>query len=117
MVVYKITIKDTVEERILALQAKKRELANAAIEGKAVGKLSMKDIMQLFRHDAEQGHQEDGGNTTLGAKMRVLGAPSTVSNASQHERERQHKRFSPSAVDKGPSNVIPRSENAYSIRG
>ena len=51
VVVYKITIRGTVEERILALQDKKRELANAAVEGKAVGKLSMKDIMQLFRHD------------------------------------------------------------------
>ncbi|KAI9712467.1 MAG: hypothetical protein M1812_006882 [Candelaria pacifica] len=130
VVVYKITIKDTVEERILALQAKKRELANAAIEGKAVGKLSMKDIMQLFRHDAEHGHQEDGGNATLGAKMRVLGAPSTTSNPSTYDRnpstydrdpstydrDRQRKRFSPSAIDKGTSTAIPRSENAYSIR-
>ncbi|KAI9790588.1 MAG: hypothetical protein M1835_000878 [Candelina submexicana] len=117
VVVYKITIKDTVEERILALQAKKRELANAAIEGKAVAKLSMKDIMQLFRHDAEHGHHEDGSNTTLGAKMRVLDAPPGVSSPSQYDRARQLKRFSPSTLNKGPSNVVPRSENVYSIRG
>ncbi|KAI9826611.1 MAG: hypothetical protein M1832_006207 [Thelocarpon impressellum] len=61
VVVYKITIEGTVEERILALQEKKRELANAAIEGKAVGKLSMKDIMQLFRREAE--HDKDSINT------------------------------------------------------
>ncbi|KAI9751643.1 MAG: rim15, signal transduction response regulator [Chaenotheca gracillima] len=60
VVVYKITVKDTVEERILDLQEKKRELANAAIEGKAVGKLSMKDILHLFRRDAEHAPQDPG---------------------------------------------------------
>ncbi|KAI9765409.1 MAG: hypothetical protein M1840_007367 [Geoglossum simile] len=71
VVVYKITIEKTVEERILALQNKKRELANAAIEGKAVGKLSMKDIMYLFRHD----HQgpPDANNISLGTSTRLLG--------------------------------------------
>ena len=57
VVVYKLTVKDTVEARILELQEKKRALAEAAIEGKqAVGKLSMKDILNLFRHDAEHEH-------------------------------------------------------------
>ncbi|PNS14965.1 hypothetical protein CAC42_2194 [Sphaceloma murrayae] len=47
--VYKLTVKESVEERILELQEKKRELAKAAIEGgKAVGKLSMKDLLGLF---------------------------------------------------------------------
>ncbi|KAF2136226.1 uncharacterized protein K452DRAFT_322546 [Aplosporella prunicola CBS 121167] len=54
VVVYKLTVAHTVEERILDLQEAKRKLANAAIEGgKAMGKLSMKDIMNLFRRDAE----------------------------------------------------------------
>ncbi|KAF2092005.1 hypothetical protein K490DRAFT_17018, partial [Saccharata proteae CBS 121410] len=54
VVVYKLTIASTVEERILDLQEAKRKLANAAIEGgKAINKLSMKDIMNLFRRDAE----------------------------------------------------------------
>ncbi|KAL5350791.1 hypothetical protein ACLOAV_004362 [Pseudogymnoascus australis] len=56
VIVYKITIADSVEERILELQEKKRELANQAIEGGkngGVGKLGMKEIMQLFRRDAE----------------------------------------------------------------
>ena len=57
VVVYKLTVRDTVEARILDLQEKKRALAEAAIEGKqAVGKLSMKDILKLFRHDAEHEH-------------------------------------------------------------
>jgi hypothetical protein len=55
VIVYKITIKDSVEERILDLQEKKRELANQTIEGGkgGAGKLGMKEILQLFRRDAE----------------------------------------------------------------
>ncbi|KAH8725061.1 SNF2 family N-terminal domain-containing protein [Phaeosphaeriaceae sp. PMI808] len=52
--VYRLSIHNSVEERILELQEAKRKLANAAIEGgKAIGKLSMKDILALFRRDAE----------------------------------------------------------------
>ncbi|KAK5056509.1 hypothetical protein LTR84_012040 [Exophiala bonariae] len=55
--VYKFTIKDTVEERILDLQEKKRELANATIEGKKGGmKLSLQDMLKLFSHNAERDH-------------------------------------------------------------
>ncbi|KAI9669781.1 MAG: hypothetical protein M1829_005036 [Trizodia sp. TS-e1964] len=59
VIVYKITVRATVEERILALQEKKRLLANAALEGKKIGKLSMKDIMQLFRREAEHAPESD----------------------------------------------------------
>ncbi|KAI9657815.1 MAG: hypothetical protein M1831_004051 [Alyxoria varia] len=59
VVVYKLTVGNSVEERILGLQEKKRELARMAIEGGAaaggsndgVGKLSMKDIVNLFKGD------------------------------------------------------------------
>ena len=72
VVVYKLTVANTVEERILALQQKKRELARAAIEegdgtnnagGVKGNKLSLKDIMYLFRKDAELDHSlaGDGG--------------------------------------------------------
>jgi SNF2 family DNA or RNA helicase len=72
--VFRLTVRNTVEEKILALQEKKRQLAAAAIEGgKAVGKLSMQDIMQLFRRDAEVGANDEdaafaekfGGDTKL----------------------------------------------------
>ncbi|KAJ5899361.1 hypothetical protein N7495_004105 [Penicillium taxi] len=52
--IYKMIIKNTVEERIVDLQDRKRELANATIEGKAsAGKLTIRDMMALFGHDAE----------------------------------------------------------------
>lgn len=75
MIVYKLTIADSVEERILQLQDKKRELANAAIgEGDMAGrakaaKMSMNDIMFLFKRDAE-GHYGDDG--ALNAKTKIL---------------------------------------------
>ncbi|KAK6062934.1 SNF2 family helicase [Seiridium cupressi] len=52
VVVYKLTVQDTVEERILELQEKKRLLAEQAIEGgmrKEALKLGVKEMMELFR--------------------------------------------------------------------
>ncbi|KAF2262692.1 hypothetical protein CC78DRAFT_534566 [Lojkania enalia] len=76
--VYRLSIHDSVEERILELQEAKRRLAEAAIEGgKAIGKLSMKDILALFKRDAEFDHQhvDDGSDRTIFARTRVLESP------------------------------------------
>jgi hypothetical protein len=85
VVVYKITITATVEERILELQEKKRELANQAIEGSAkqnVGKLGMKEILQLFRRDAEYAPQNPSATSyDLGSKPRILPTNSVKSSA------------------------------------
>ncbi|KAI5290562.1 hypothetical protein KEM54_001172 [Ascosphaera aggregata] len=71
--IYKLTIKDTVEERILELQNKKRELANATIEGKlSAGKLTMNDILALFGRDAETRYGEDNPGREFGQKVEVL---------------------------------------------
>lgn len=70
-----MTIKDTVEARILDLQERKRELANATIEGKtAAGKLTMNDMLALFRHDAEAGWSDDRDleNLDFSGKTRLL---------------------------------------------
>ncbi|KAH8666300.1 SNF2 family N-terminal domain-containing protein [Xylariales sp. PMI_506] len=52
VIVYKLTVAETVEERILELQGKKRLLAEQAIEGgmrKEALKLGVKEMMELFR--------------------------------------------------------------------
>lgn len=73
VIVYKLTIANTVEARILELQEKKRALASAAIEGKAISKLSMKDILKLFKKDAEHGNiNNDGDEMIYGPKRKVL---------------------------------------------
>ncbi|KAI9847995.1 MAG: hypothetical protein M1838_000667 [Thelocarpon superellum] len=102
VVVYKITIQGTVEERILELQEKKRELANAAIEGKAVGKLSMKDIMQLFRRDAEHAPPSP---TASRARPLSSGQERILPNTSQLPAMNHTRRVSPSATvqSKGPT--------------
>ncbi|KAL5048415.1 hypothetical protein BDW71DRAFT_205533 [Aspergillus fruticulosus] len=62
--IYKMIIKDTVEERIMDLQERKRELASVTIEGKtAAAKLTMNDMMALFGKDAESRYT--GGQSTL----------------------------------------------------
>lgn len=73
VVVYKLTIANTVEARILDLQEKKRALAKAAIggDGKAAGKLSMKDILNLFKRDAEH-DMRHAGDVELATMTRVL---------------------------------------------
>ena len=76
--VYRLSIHNSVEERILELQEAKRKLAQAAIEGgKAIGKLSMKDILNLFKRDAEydQQHVDDGSERDIFARTRVLESP------------------------------------------
>lgn len=82
VVVYKLTIAKTVEERILDLQEAKRKLANAAIEGgKAINKLSMKDIMNLFRRDAEHEHPVDDGDEFGKSAFKGVLGRSAVTNA------------------------------------
>ncbi|KAI0129428.1 SNF2 family N-terminal domain-containing protein [Xylariales sp. AK1849] len=66
VVVYKLTVENTVEERILELQEKKRLLAEQAIEGgmrKEALKLGVKEMMELFRHvgSGKGGRGEDDG--------------------------------------------------------
>ena len=87
VVVYKITIGGTVEERILKLQDQKRELAKAAVgDGKkgfkaGVSKLSMNDILNLFRHD-EMGASVGGGRAGgIGSMTRVLSPVERVAPA------------------------------------
>lgn len=58
--IYKLTVGQTVEDRILELQKKKRELADAALSGKAVSnKLGLNEMLDLFRRDDQQDNDED----------------------------------------------------------
>ncbi|CAL3962539.1 unnamed protein product [Diplocarpon coronariae] len=100
VVVYKITIKDTVEERILDLQEKKRELANQTIEGGkgGAGKLGMKEILQLFRRDAEHDspYSPSASNYDLASKPRILkGLPATTSAGSSEASAARERKPQP----------------------
>ncbi|KAI9900724.1 hypothetical protein N3K66_004986 [Trichothecium roseum] len=67
VVVYKLTIKDTIETRMLGMQDQKRLLAEQAIEGgmkKNALKLGLADIIDLFRPGQAD---EDGGYAGAGA--------------------------------------------------
>ncbi|KAG6865601.1 hypothetical protein C0991_001025 [Blastosporella zonata] len=60
--IFKLKIDQTVEDRILALQEKKRELARAALSGdkiKDMGRLGMEDLLGLFRPGGRDDDEED----------------------------------------------------------
>ncbi|GFF39379.1 uncharacterized ATP-dependent helicase C582.10c [Aspergillus udagawae] len=112
--IYKMIIKDTVEERILELQDRKRELANLTIEGKsAAGKLTMNDMMALFGRDAEARFSGDRGNIDViksGPSLTEGSASSSKYNgngessrpwgqSSSQDRNRQAEKRAPRAED------------------
>jgi hypothetical protein len=99
VVVYKMTIANSVEERILKLQEKKRALASAAIEGKAVAKLSMQDILNLFRRDAERDPRHDV-HDGLGAKTSVLHPAAAAASVAQSQGG-ESRRATPPVTDRG----------------
>lgn len=79
VIVYKLTVAATVEERILQLQEKKRQLAEQAIEGgmkKNAFKLGLAEMLDLFKHGGsrdyagEYGAKEGGGSRVLEAGKR-----------------------------------------------
>lgn len=109
VVVYKITIKDSVEERILDLQEKKRELATQTIEGGkgGVGKLGMKEILQLFRRDAEHTPPlPSAAQYNLAQKPRILKEVSSSSVGSSREgSSSQERRTSPPFIARSASAI------------
>ncbi|GKT65837.1 SNF2 family helicase [Colletotrichum tofieldiae] len=105
VIVYKLTVEKTVEERILALQEKKRLLAETAIEGgmkKDAFKLGFKEIMDLFRRDApgavsrgDDGYVEPSSRTTS-ARTSRQGSPETsllAGKAKKAPKRTEHEMF------------------------
>lgn len=97
--IYKMIIKDTVEERILDLQDRKRELANLTIEGKtAAAKLTMTDMMALFGRDAESRYAGRQGDLDLkqpGVLMQPTEEIGVMRSSSTRDRERPQKKRVP----------------------
>ncbi|CZS96469.1 related to RIS1-similarity to RAD5 protein [Rhynchosporium graminicola] len=117
VIVYKITIQDSVEQRILELQEKKRELANQTIEGGkgGAGKLGMKEILQLFRRDAESAGPRSsiGGNYDLGTKPRILKEstlPTSSTDSSRGVSIARERKITP------PGATVGREDSVYGRR-
>lgn len=115
--IYRMIIKSSVEERIVDLQNRKRELANATIEGKsAAGKLTMRDMMALFGRDAEHRHTDNDQQGTLdfNRRTRLLSSseddnagPSSQSSAYSDPRARDRR---------NPSNRSTPDDSVYGRR-
>lgn len=91
VIVHKLTIRDSVEARILELQEKKRELAKATIEGQkgaGAGKLSMQEMLKLFKHDAERDAKLDMIGMKDGRSLLDRDSQTTATQSQQgYERE------------------------------
>ena len=85
-------IQGTVEERILDLQNRKRELANLTIEGKsAAGKLTMHDMLGLFGRDAESRYTSRHGDRDFTQSTRLLSSNNEVPSASNPNRNNSQR--------------------------
>jgi len=118
VVVYKITIKDSVEERILDLQEKKRELANQTIEGGkgGAGKLGMKEILQLFRRDAEHAPPQPSAAPYDISKPRILKEASTSGAGSSREASIIRDRKVSPPITSRPGSTAPREDAVFGRR-
>ncbi|OOQ83488.1 putative SNF2 family helicase/ATPase [Penicillium brasilianum] len=113
--IYRMIIKGTVEERIVDLQDRKRELANMTIEGKsAAGKLTMRDMMALFGRDAEHKFQDKQGTLDFKQPTRLLSSgddsgsgPASQSSARSDSRDRSRPQ---------PSNRSKPEDSVYGRR-
>lgn len=110
--IYRMIIKGTVEERIVDLQDRKRELANMTIEGKsAAGKLTMRDMMALFGRDAEHKFQDKQGTLDFKQPTRLLSSgedSGPASQASVRSDSRDRSRPQPSNRSKPEDSVYGR---------
>ncbi|KAI1429857.1 SNF2 family N-terminal domain-containing protein [Xylaria sp. FL1777] len=87
VIVYKLTVENTVEERILELQEKKRLLAETAIENGAKKeslKLGLKEMLDLFKHMGGGGDRDD--DYISKRRDHDSADDSVVSNATSHGR-------------------------------
>jgi hypothetical protein len=90
-------IKGTVEERIVDLQDRKRELAKMTIEGKsAAGKLTMGDMMALFGRDAESKFQDKQDTLDFKQPTGLLRAADNLTSAPERSDSRDRNRRHPS---------------------
>ncbi|KAF2452906.1 SNF2 family N-terminal domain-containing protein [Lineolata rhizophorae] len=97
--IYKLTVRETVEARIVELQEAKRKLAKAAIEGAAqAAKLSMQDILRLFRGDADVGPEVGAPGQGMASyftqppKGSVLHGATAVQGQGQGQQHMQQQR-------------------------
>ena len=105
------------EERILDLQEKKRELANQTIEGGkgGAGKLGMKEILQLFRRDAEHAPPHpSAAQYDLGAKPRILKEVSTSSSMSSSREGSADRKVTPPTMR--PASVAVKEDSVFGRR-
>ncbi|KAI0201512.1 hypothetical protein F4808DRAFT_424126 [Astrocystis sublimbata] len=106
VIVYKLTVENTVEERILELQEKKRLLAATTIEGGAKKeslKLGLNEMLSLFNHMGSGGrggrdNDKDNRSSYSGAEDSFVSVTSTQSVQSHRSYQPKPRETQESAV-------------------
>ncbi len=80
-----------------------------------MGKLSMKDIMNLFKRDAEHAHRDDAV-LGLGEKTKILRADRNDGAMSVEERERIGKRTSTPVMDRRKAGNVSKEDSVFGRR-
>ncbi|KAK6536675.1 hypothetical protein TWF281_000896 [Arthrobotrys megalospora] len=98
VVVYRMSIGDTIESRIQELQDRKRKIAEAAFgsgdllkKGEG-GKLTKSDLLFLFKKDAEQMHNDDDELAfTLGNKLNLMDNSTSTRDQDIYSMEQSYR--------------------------
>ncbi|KAG4278776.1 hypothetical protein FPRO04_06097 [Fusarium proliferatum] len=94
VIIYKLTVAQTVEERILELQEKKRELAEQAIEGgmrKEALKLGINEIINLFKPGSSENPVVIGADSSAVGNESFNGNERRTAASSQRRPGRPRK--------------------------
>ncbi|KAF3186851.1 hypothetical protein TWF225_004474 [Orbilia oligospora] len=98
VVVYRMSVENTIESRIQELQDRKRKVAEAAFgsgdllkKGEA-GKLTKNDLLFLFKKDAEQLHNDDDELAfTLGNKLNLMDNSMSTRDQDRYSTEEAYR--------------------------
>lgn len=98
VVVYRMSVDNTIESRIQELQDRKRKVAEAAFgsgdllkKGEA-GKLTKNDLLFLFKKDAEQLHNDDDELAfTLGNKLNLMDNSMSTRDQDRYSTEETYR--------------------------
>ncbi|KAF3921942.1 hypothetical protein ABW20_dc0102427 [Dactylellina cionopaga] len=98
VVVYRMSISNTIESRIQELQERKRKIAEAAfgsgdlLKDGGAGKLTKGDLLFLFNKDAERLHNDDDELAfTLGNKLNLMDQSTSTRDQDSHFTEPTHR--------------------------
>lgn len=126
VMVYRMTISNTIESRIVELQDRKRKIADAAFGSGGdlfkkgeTAKLTRKDLLFLFNKDAERLHTNDDDDLAiaLGNKMSVMDHGMSTRDQDVYSMESMARTSGKSSRQGGSSKPRPERRPDHEVFG